>query len=55
MISNWRFIIKKNQAKFAPQFQFLAEYNEEAEKYQALDDLSVLAAEIEEDNKFVHD
>jgi hypothetical protein len=28
---------KKNQAKFAPQFQFLAEYTEETEKYQALD------------------
>ena len=28
---------QKNQAKFAPQFQFLAEYNEETEKYQALD------------------
>ena len=28
---------KKNQAKFAPQFQFLAEYNEDTEKYQALD------------------
>jgi len=28
---------KKNEAKFAPQFQFLAEYTEETEKYQALD------------------
>jgi len=28
---------QKNQAKFAPQFQFLAEYTEETEKYQALD------------------
>ena len=28
---------KKNQPKFAPQFQFLAEYTEETEHYQALD------------------
>ena len=28
---------QKNQPKFVPQFQFLAEYNEDTEKYQALD------------------